>query len=287
MSRPIHLTAPAGVTALTLETPRGDFAGFDASPSGERVGRVVFVHGFTGGKHDYLALLGPCADAGYHARVYDQSGHHDSAGPADESGYSLEGFADDLIAVAASFGNPIHVVGHSFGGLVAQTAVQRSPGTFASMTLLCSGPGGMPDAAEDLEKFRQAMVVIGPEATYRADYEASVAAGLGAPAPHIADFMQQRFLASEPAVMTAIASMLVNTPDLVDRTAATKIPALVVYGEGDEAWDQGAQDDMAARLGAQRLVIPGAGHSPNVEAPEALVAILLGFWDEIPLGQKA
>ncbi len=36
---------------------------------------------------------------------------------------------------------------------------------------------------------------------------------------------------------------------------------------------------MAERLGARRVVIPAAAHSPNVEAPEATAAALTDFWN--------
>jgi pimeloyl-ACP methyl ester carboxylesterase len=49
-------------------------------------------------------------------------------------------------------------------------------------------------------------------------------------------------------------------------------------GEGDDAWSVSAQRDMADRLDADFAVIPGAGHSPNVENPEALLDTLVPTW---------
>jgi hypothetical protein len=36
---------------------------------------------------------------------------------------------------------------------------------------------------------------------------------------------------------------------------------------------------MAMRLGAQRVCIPGATHSPAVEAPETTASALNAFWN--------
>ena len=52
--------------------------------------------------------------------------------------------SQDLIDIANSFSEPIHLIGHSFGGLVSQYAASKSPQSFASVTLLCSGPGPLP-----------------------------------------------------------------------------------------------------------------------------------------------
>ncbi|HEY6274901.1 MAG TPA: alpha/beta hydrolase, partial [Streptosporangiaceae bacterium] len=37
--------------------------------------------------------------------------------------------------------------------------------------------------------------------------------------------------------------------------------------------------DMAHRLGASRVCIPGAAHSPPVEAPATTASILTEFWN--------
>jgi pimeloyl-ACP methyl ester carboxylesterase len=54
---------------------------------------------------------------------------------------------------------------------------------------------------------------------------------------------------------------------------------LVIYGENDDSWAPSAQELMAKRLGARRLCIPGAVHSPNVEAPATTASALTEFWD--------
>jgi pimeloyl-ACP methyl ester carboxylesterase len=68
-----------------------------------------------------------------------------------------------------------------------------------------------------------------------------------------------------------------------DRTAELArldhIPMLVIYGEDDNAWSPEIQEEMAARLGARRVCIPGAAHSPAVEAPVTTADALTSFWD--------
>jgi hypothetical protein len=54
---------------------------------------------------------------------------------------------------------------------------------------------------------------------------------------------------------------------------------LVLYGENDNAWSPAAQQAMAGRLGARRVCIPTAVHSPAVEAPAATASALTRFWD--------
>ena len=54
---------------------------------------------------------------------------------------------------------------------------------------------------------------------------------------------------------------------------------LVLYGENDDAWPPEVQDQMAKRLGAERVCIPAAAHSPAVEAPETTASTLTAFWN--------
>ena len=53
----------------------------------------------------------------------------------------------------------------------------------------------------------------------------------------------------------------------------------VVVPVDDDAWDPAIQEDMALRLRAERVCIPGAAHSPAVEAPETTASTLTHFWN--------
>ena len=66
---------------------------------------------------------------------------------------------------------------------------------------------------------------------------------------------------------------------LTAELARLDLPMLVIYGEDDNAWSPAAQETMAQRLGARRLCIPAAMHSPAVEAPATTASALTQFWD--------
>jgi pimeloyl-ACP methyl ester carboxylesterase len=59
---------------------------------------------------------------------------------------------------------------------------------------------------------------------------------------------------------------------------------LVLYGEDDNSWSPSTQENMARRLGASRVCIPGAAHSPAVEAPATTASALTRFWDAAEAG---
>ena len=49
----------------------------------------------------------------------------------------------------------------------------------------------------------------------------------------------------------------------LDELAAARVPTLVVSGAHHEAFDA-ICDVLEARLGAERLVLPGSGHNPQL-----------------------
>src|SRR5690242_9045155 len=136
MSRPPSFTPPAGVRAYRLRTARGEFAALDAAPQARLKGTVLLLPGFTGSKEDFIALHEPLAARGYRTVAVDGRGQYESDGPEhNESAYAQAELAKDVLAQAAAVGTPVHMVGHSLGGLVARAAVLLDPTPFASLTL--------------------------------------------------------------------------------------------------------------------------------------------------------
>ena len=84
----------------------------------------------------------------------------------------------------------------------------------------------------------------------------------------------------EPGRMTALVAMVgLSKADTSAMVSASKVPALVVMGSRDPDFpDAGAEARrLAAQLGAQSLVVDGAGHYPHAEMPEVVVPELLSF----------
>lgn len=278
VSTPRSLTLPDGVRRRKLSTPRAEFATLQAGDGP----LVLLVPGWTGSKEDFTAVLPPLAEAGHRAVAIDQRGQFETPGSGAEDSYTLAALADDVLAVASRLaepGRPTHLVGHSFGGLVARTALVRRPAVFATLTLLGSGPAGLPaDRTPLLTRMAEAIPVHGLAATWQAKraYERSQ----GAPElpADIENFLRRRFLSSDPVALRAMTNHLTTAPDEVADLRSTGVPVLVVFGESDDGWPPAVQHAMAAELAAPVRVIAGAGHSPSVERPDATVAVLTEFW---------
>lgn len=282
VSTPPHLSLPPGARAHLLATGRGPFAVHESvPPEGASGATVLLVPGFTGSKEDFITVLAPLAAAGHRVLALDQRGQFETPGPDDPAAYALDALGADLIALADATGDGrVHLVGHSFGGLASRAAAIAAPAAFRSVTLLCSGPGGVPES--EANKARLLLELLSelelPEiwAFVSAMAEAN---GEREDVPaEVVQFMGRRFLSSAKAGLAAMGAQLIDTADRTEELAATGLPTLVAYGEDDFIWPLAEQDDMARRLGARLEVICGAAHSPAVQRPAELAALLTDFW---------
>ena len=291
MSTPRTLELPERVRRVTIESRRGCFAVLEAEPTMGVCERrpALLIPGFTGSKEDFIPVLQPLASAGRRVVAIDMRGQYQSPGAPDADGYAPGELAADVAAIAEAIagGQSLHLVGHSLGGLIARETALAGTAWITSLTLLSSGPGRITGQRAAMLRAMLAMMDSAGGAGLRAtvaqiwrEHLEPEARAEGLP-EHVIAFLHERMMGNSPAGLMAMGRYLLACPD---RTAELANlggpPILVVYGENDDAWRPAVQERMARRLGAHRVCIPGAGHSPPVEAPETTASTLTAFWRE-------
>jgi pimeloyl-ACP methyl ester carboxylesterase len=282
VSTPRFLDLPPGVAPQKIETPLGTFAALEALPVSGVIERwpALLVPGLTGSKEDFIAVLMTLAHSGRRVVAVDLRGQFETPGPDDREAYTCPALgADvDMLAQVIGGGDPVHLVGHSFGGLVAREAVIDGRTRFASFTLMSSGPSAIEGPrAINGRTILEEVPTLGLEHVWHHRFEPDALAN--DVSDEIVAFLHRRLMSSSPTGLVCMAEQVLSMGDRTDELRQVEVPTLVLYGEHDDGWSPETQSEMAARLGAECVVVPGAVHSPNVEAPETTAAALIRFWN--------
>ena len=252
---------------------------------------LMLVHGFTGAKEDLAEWVEPLAEAGWHAVAPDLRGHGTSDHPPGREAYGFDAFVGDVLALADALGwDRFTVVGYSMGGAVAQFLALDHPERVAALVLVATFHGPVPGIDADLVALGSAIVrdagmpglsqalaarrAQDPDAVARHERAEQARPGHG-------QRRERAVLATSPDLWLEMAPRFLEQADRLDRLAGLDVPTAVVVGELDRAMLDDCRRMAAAIPGAVLTVVPGAGHSPQVEKPDRFWAALAAFLDGV------
>ena len=240
---------------------------------------LLLVHGFTGAKEDFTPWLDQLADLGWHAVAPDLRGHGASSKPDEQSAYSFELLADDVLRLADLLGwHTFVLLGHSMGGMIAQFVARRAAARLAGLILMDTTHGPVDNLDPELIEAAVSIVLAQGIETL-ADIMTEQQGPLTTPAhrrllaeqPGYAEFCDRKLRTTSPGLYAAIAPLFTTTADRLEslRQLPASLPVLVIVGEQDQSFLP-ASERMAAAVGRGSLaMIPDAGHCPQFENPEA------------------
>ena len=237
---------------------------------------LLLLHGIGSNSRSFRHQLADLSD-GCLVVAWDMPGYGQSDDPPQP--FSMADLADAAASLLDDLGTPsAHVLGHSFGGVVAQMLVHRHRDRVASLVLADTNPGGgsLPEP-ERSARMRQRLDAIANQ-TPREIAEARAPALVSAAA-------SPRLLAELTDIMAEIrpggyaaAAVALGTTDLTDRLADVRVPTLVVCGELDQVTPPDTSRLLAQRIPDARLaIIPGAGHASNQERPAEFNSVVRAF----------
>lgn len=199
---------------------------------------------------------------------------------AGEAPLSIDTLAADLVHFAEALGlKNVAALGWSMGAMVLWAAAPALGARVASFIVEDMGPRLVAGAdwSFGLSGGYGAGDVDATLKDIRADWPAYVsrfAPRMFAPRsreerPDLIDWAAAEMSNADPAAMAALwASM--TAQDFRAALARIAQPTLVIHGGDSQVYPDGATAFVAAAApNARRIVIPGAGHVPHLEAPEA------------------
>jgi pimeloyl-ACP methyl ester carboxylesterase len=271
---------PAGSVRGWFRAPSGDLASLSIGDPARP--RVVLVPGVTGSKEDFSFQLPELAAAGYFVQTYDLAGQYESwrAGPenlgARRRGYDWALFVDDLVAVLEAGRTPVHLLGYSFAGVVAQLVAVGRPDLVASLTLLSTPPL----SGQSFRGVRIGGRLSGPmpAAVIAALMKWGIVVNVQSVPPSRLRFVRDRFRLTSPSSRRQVIALMKSVPDLRMDLRRLGIPIAVAVGTHDLwplALHRRFSTDIGATIGVYRT-----GHSPCETAPHQLSRDLLALYEK-------
>ena len=203
--------------------------------------------------------------------LWDMRGHGQSDYPEDPAAYSEALTVGDIAALLDEVGAKTAIVGGlSLGGYMSLAFYRAHPERVAALLIIDTGPGFKKDdareawnkrafdTAEWLE--REGLKVLKSGSRERSTVQHRDARGLA--------------LAARGMLTQRDARVIELLPEI-------KVPSLIVVGADDTPF-LAASDYMAAKIpGAQKIVIPRAGHAVNIDQPQAFIEAVAPFLESL------
>jgi pimeloyl-ACP methyl ester carboxylesterase len=237
---------------------------------------VVCLPGMGELRSSYRFTVPALVAAGFRVATMDLRGHGDS--DATFTAYDDVAAGQDALALVEHLGGPAVLMGNSMAAGAAVWAAAELPDLVAGIVLVGPFVRDTPMPALMRWAFRAAMAGPWAPRVWRAylpklypgrrpgDFDAHLAA--------IAESMRR------PGHAKAFSATTRTSPAPAEaRIDDVRAPALVVMGECDPDFPDPATEArwVAERLDGEVVLVPGAGHYPQVEQPEVVNPALVSF----------
>jgi len=269
---------------------------------------LMIVHGGPGASHDYfLPYLLPLIKANRLIFI-DERGSGRSQKLEDPKGYTVENMVEDVETVRQSLGlGKISILGHSFGGVLAQAYALKYQENLTHL-ILCSTFQSTSKMNRVLEKIKEKM-----EPELRARIDKMEKEGLYG---HGRDYEKNRYTTDYMVAAWGegyFPYLFANHPDAnydpigngimswdlyremwgshgeyvidgnlssveyTDKLTTIKIPTLITVGDNDECAPSLSQEMQSKIAGSKLVIFPKSGHMTFVDQPELFISTINEF----------
>lgn len=263
-------------TLYPITEPRPWLAWGEAGPP------VLLLHGLTGRAALWAGVARRLAARGFRVIAPDLRGH---GALARAGGVNLAACVRDILELIAGLGlAPCHLVGHSFGAVVAWEVAASRPAAVDRMVLEDQPPAPPPEGWQAWLEWAAGWPVRFPSREAAIGFLKQQGRSLAWWEPMLTPLPDGGWgwAFDIPGVM-ALARELYHGPAAWERLAAVQAPTLVIRGALSSHLLPEVARQMVATLPRGRLVtVPGADHWVHRQ-PESYADLVAGYLGERPL----
>ena len=258
---------------------------------------VLGLHGGPGASHDYLLPFADLTSFGYRVILFDQLGCGRSDVPEDRSLFTIDHHVQEVETIRRSLGaGRVHLVGSSYGGLLALSVALSHPETLLSLTTV-GGLASVPLASAEMRRLRGKLPQEVRETLDRCEADGTTSSPEYQAAAM--EFYRRHLcrLSPWPPELTRSLELALSHPvypfmngpseftitgtirdvDLSPQLSRVHVPTLVLGGRHDEVTPRVAEQIRSGIPGARGVTFEASAHVPFWEEREKFIAVLVEF----------
>jgi pimeloyl-ACP methyl ester carboxylesterase len=242
---------------------------------------IVFAHGFVM-DHTMFAAQFEELPKTHRCVAYDMRGHGHSDCP--DGPWTMQDLVDDLIEFGEGEAPHAHLVGMSIGGMTAVRAALQRPDLFRSLTLIDADAGPCdPNWVGPYKEFQATIERDGiTDELVRSTVPLFYGQAFIDAEPDAIVFHVERVKEMPRVALVEGLRVLIERESVTDKLPGLTLPTLVIHGELDLSIPPGVGEETAKAIpGAEFVLIPGAGHTTPMEAPDAVNDALAAFYRRV------
>ena len=263
---------------------------------------LLCLHGGPGAPHDYLEPLGAVAATGRRVVFYDQLGCGNSDHPRDPKLWTVELFVEEVGEIRRALGlEHVHLLGQSWGGMLAMEYALTQPKGLASL-ILADTLADAQQWATEANRLRSELpadvqqTLLKHEEAGTTDDPACEEATLVFYRRHLCrvdpwpDCLNRTFqkLKQNPEVYVTMwgpsefhITGSLKDWSVVDRLGEIHVSTLLLSGRYDEATPNMVETINRGIHSSEWVIFENSSHMPHLEEPERYVQVLTDFLSRV------
>jgi len=263
---------------------------------------LLCLHGGPGASHDYLEPLGVLAETGRRIIFYDQLGTGSSDHPHKPELWTVELFVEEVGVVRQALGlERVHILGQSWGGMLAMEYALTKPKGLASL-ILADSPANMSLWISEVNRLRSQLPPEVQQTLLKHEQEGTT----NDPAYQEATLVFYRLhlcrLDPWPQCLLRTYEKLMQDPEvyytmngpsefhvtgtlknwnIANRLNEIQVPTLLLSGRYDEATPEVVETVHRGIKGSEWIILENSSHMPHLEESERYNQVLADFLSRV------